>query len=90
MKPLETTESQKLLLPTWFPYLEYALLTLVSLTGVMAMGCACLKCCRAVGILKGNDDDDDEKRDESGIRRFKQDPVNPVSIQNPRRTGLDF
>lgn len=90
VKPLETTEPKKLLLPIWFPYLEYALLTLVSLTGVMAMGCACLKCCRAVGVLKGNDDDDDEKRDESGIRRFKQDPVIPVNIQNPRHTGLDF
>eukprot|EP00105_Crassostrea_gigas_P035823 XP_019919971.1 PREDICTED: delta-like protein 4 isoform X1 [Crassostrea gigas] len=90
VKPLETTEPKKLLLPIWFPYLEYALLTLVSLTGVMAMGCACLKCCRAVGVLKGNDDDDDEKRDESGIRRFKQDPVIPVNIQNSRRTGLDF
>lgn len=56
----------------------------------MAMGCACLKCCRAVGILKANNDDDDEKRDESGIRRFKQDFVIPVNIQNPRRTGLDF
>lgn len=90
MKPLETAESQKLLLPSWFPYLEYALLTLVSLTVVMAMGCACLKCCQAVGVLKRNDDDDDEKRDDSGLRRFKQDSVFPVNIQNPRRSGLEF
>lgn len=37
----------------------------------MVMGCVCLKCCWVVGVFKVNNDDDDEKWDESGIRRFK-------------------
>lgn len=65
---LGTAKAEELLLLKWFPYLEYALLTLVSLTGMMTMGCVCLKCCKACGVIRDNDDDDDEKRNEDGSK----------------------
>lgn len=90
----ETANSEELLLPKWFPYLEYALLTLVSLTGVMAMGCACLKCCKASGIIRDNDDDDDEKQGEDGSRKLKRDTIIPLDTKHPqshnKRSGLNF
>lgn len=81
-------------MPTWFPYLEYALLSLASLTGVMAMGCICMKCCRAFGIIRDDDDDDDEDRDEKDFRRYKRDSIYPLDTPKPpsnkKRNGLDF
>lgn len=91
---LGTAKAEELLVPKWFPYLEYALLTLVSLTGMMTMGCVCLKCCKACGVIRDNDDNDDEKRNEDGSKKSKRDTIIPLDTKYPRslnkRSGLDF
>lgn len=60
----------------------------------MAMGCACLKCCKASGIIRDNDDDDDEKQGEDGSRKLKRDTIIPLDTKHPqshnKRSGLNF
>ncbi|XP_061196825.1 delta-like protein 1 [Saccostrea echinata] len=57
---LATEETSELLLPEWLPYLEYVVVTVVSLTGLMVLGCLCLKCCQLLGVIEHKDDDEDK------------------------------
>jgi hypothetical protein len=87
---LVTDEEMELLLPEWFPYLEYVLLSLASLIGVMALGCVCLKCCQMFGIKKDDDDDDDEEED--NLEKYRRDSILPLDRPKPftTRHGMEF
>lgn len=81
VKPLDVKRTKEHL-PTWLPYLGYALLTAALVAGAIAIGCICVKCCRPFCVSKGNDDDDDENRDEDS-RRFARNSVLPVNNSQP-------
>lgn len=51
LKPLGV-ERTKEHLPTWLPYLGYALLTAALVAGAIAIGCICVKCCRPFCVVK--------------------------------------
>ena len=59
--------SEELELPSWFPKLEIAVLTMITLIALMTTGCICLKCCKIFGCVS-TDDDDDEKKKKSKMR----------------------
>ncbi|XP_078338824.1 uncharacterized protein LOC111134166 isoform X4 [Crassostrea virginica] len=88
-------QANELLLPEWFPYLEYTLLSMVSLVGVMAMGCFFLKCCQAFGVIgKKDDDDEDHENQYEDYKRYKRDSIVPLDHRKPPsfkiHTGLEF
>ena len=59
--------SEELELPSWFPKLEIAVLTMITLIALMTTGCIGLKCCKIFGCVS-TDDDDDEKKKKSKMR----------------------
>ncbi|XP_062594280.1 uncharacterized protein LOC134255773 isoform X2 [Saccostrea cucullata] len=78
-------------LPESVRYVEYGLLSLVSVIGVMATGCVCLKCCQTFGINKksGTDDDDDENEDEKW-KKNRKNLIFPEKDSKSKRVRLDF
>ena len=71
------------------------LLSMVSLVGVMAMGCFFLKCCQAFGVIgKKDDDDEDDENQYEDYKRYKRDSIVPLDDRKPTsfkiHTGLEF
>ncbi|XP_048753872.2 uncharacterized protein LOC125665258, partial [Ostrea edulis] len=62
---IELTKDFKL--PTWLPWLEYALLAIISMVILMATGCICLKCCVVCGCMT-SDEEEKKKR-----KKMKED-----------------
>ncbi|XP_048780715.2 neurogenic locus notch homolog protein 1-like [Ostrea edulis] len=71
---LETETSTLYEFPDWFPYLEYALLTMISMTVLMAAGCVCLKCCQFCGCDSSDDDTEENKRMQRISKFHRQRP----------------
>ncbi|XP_061196826.1 neurogenic locus notch homolog protein 1-like [Saccostrea echinata] len=84
-----TEQPSELRLPEWFPYLEYGLLSVVSLIGLMTLGCICLKCCRAFGVGEKKFVDDDDNDEERNFRKRKNVHSTP-NHPKPVNTGIDF
>ena len=68
---------------------------MVSLVGVMAMGCFFLKCCQAFGVIgKKDDDDEDDENQYEDYKRYKRDSIVPLDDRKPPsfkiHTGLEF
>jgi hypothetical protein len=84
-----TDEEWEFLLPEWFPYLEYVLLSFASLIGLMALGCVCLNCCP---VFCGKNDDDDDEEDNLQTYRGDSTSVYPLDRLEPfsRRTGMEY
>ncbi|XP_062594266.1 neurogenic locus notch homolog protein 2-like [Saccostrea cucullata] len=88
-KALITVEASELRLPEWIQYLEYGVLSMVSLIGLMTLGCVCLKCSRACGVRDNKDDDDYDK--EKDLRKRRKRIVHfTENHSKPLATGIDF
>ncbi|XP_062594269.1 neurogenic locus notch homolog protein 1-like [Saccostrea cucullata] len=83
---LETLE-----LPESVRYVEYGLLSLVSVIGVMATGCVCLKCCQTFGInKKGGTDDDDDENEEEKWKKNRKNLIFPQKHSKSKAVLMDF
>lgn len=68
--PRQKPQHEEYEFPSWFPYIEYGILTLTSLIIIMTAGCVCRKCCHICGCSSFDDDDDDN--DEQRSKRKKE------------------
>ncbi|XP_062594267.1 uncharacterized protein LOC134255764, partial [Saccostrea cucullata] len=82
--PLVPEETSELLLPEWLSYLEYAVVTMVSLTGIMVLGCLCLRCCQVLGVSDDGDSDEDDEQGHTEDLVILQNRPKPMGFNRDR------
>ncbi|XP_061196827.1 fibropellin-1-like [Saccostrea echinata] len=88
---LISEKTSQLLLPEWLPSLEYGILSIVSVIGLMTTGCVCLKCCKALGVMdERRDEDTDDEDEEENFRKTRKNVTFPDEYVKTKSKWMDF